>query len=60
MVVVNKSVTVQLTHFAPLGGAEYFPSTVPEQKVLGIMTNEYSIKSGLGTRWQDKNMHEHN
>ena len=41
MVVVTKTVAVQLARVAPLGGAEYFPSTVPNPKVLGNLINEH-------------------
>ena len=59
MVVVTKSVAVHLTRFAPLGGAEYFLSTVPEKRVLGNLTNEHENNNGMKTGWQDTNMHEH-
>ena len=59
MVVATQSVAVQLAHFAPLGGAESFLSTVPEKRVLGII-NEHQIKNGMETGWQDEHMHEHN
>ena len=44
MVVVTKSVAVQLTHFAPLGGAKYFPSTVPEKGAEDYDKRSYDQK----------------
>ena len=51
MVAVTNSDAVQLACFAPLGGAEYFPSTVPQLSVLGSVHININKKNGNETGW---------